>query len=86
MITRKKIEIFKKFNGDIDHLARVGTAQDKMDISDEDWGLIHSFLQDLELVDKDLVADSFAKSLDVRLKENLESEAILQELKRINKK
>lgn len=86
MITRKKIEIFKKFSGDIDHFASVGTSQDKIDISDNDWALIDNFIQDLELVDKGLAADSFVKSLDIRLKENLESETILLELKSLNKK
>lgn len=86
MITQRKIEIFKKFSGDIDHFARVGTPQDKIDISDKDWALIDNFLQDLELVDKGLAADSFVKSLDIRLKKNLESETILQDLKSLNKK
>jgi hypothetical protein len=86
MITHRKLEIFKKFNGDIDHLARVGSPLDKMDISDKDWSLIDSFLQDLELVEKGLAADSFKQDLNSRLKDNLESETILQELKRIIKK
>jgi hypothetical protein len=86
MITRRKIEIFKKFNGDIDHFARVGTDQEKKDILDKDWASIDSFLQDFELVENGLVSDSFVGNLGNRIKENFESETIVQELKRINKK
>lgn len=86
MITLKKVKIFQKFNGDIDHFARIGKTQDKGEISDNDWALIDSLLQDLELVDKGLAADTFVKRLDERIKENLESEGVLQELKRMNKK
>lgn len=86
MINLRKIEIFKKFSGDIDYFARVGTPQDKIDISDKDWSLIDSLIQDLELVDKGIASDSFVNSLDLRLKENLENENILQELKNLNKK
>jgi hypothetical protein len=86
MITRRKIEIFKKYSGDIDHFARVGTHQDKIDISDNEWSLIDNLLQDLEIVDKGLVADAFLKRLDERIKECCESEGVLQELKRISKK
>lgn len=86
MITLRKIEIFKKFSRDIDHFVRVWTPQDKIDISDKDWSLIDSLLQDLELVDKGLAADTFVKRLDERIKECCESEGVLQELKRINKK
>lgn len=86
MITLRKIKIFQKFDGNIDHFARSGRTQDKLEISDKDWALIDSFLQDLELADKGLAADTYVKKLDERIKENLESEAVLQELKRMSKK
>lgn len=84
MITLRKIEIYRKFSGDIDHFARVSSHQDKIDISDKEWSLIDSLLQDLELVDKGLAADTFVKRLDERIKESCESEGVFQELKRIN--
>ncbi len=84
MITLRKIEIYRKFSGDIDHFARVGSHQDKIDISDKEWSLIDSLLQDLELVDKGLAADTFVKRLDERIKESCENEGVFQELKRIN--
>lgn len=83
MITQRKLEIFKKFGGDNDHLQRVGTPQDKADISNIDWTLIHSLLQDLELREKNLVSGSFSKNLDIQLKENLDNETTLYELKKI---
>jgi hypothetical protein len=85
MITYKKIELFKKFNGDIDHFARAGSPQEKMNISDKDWALIDSFLQDLTLVEKGLAAEGFAISLDIRLKANIDDESVLQHLKETSK-
>ena len=85
MITLRQIEIFKKFNGDIDHFSRIGSAKEKLGFSDNDWSLIASFVQDLELVKKGLAAESFIKNLDLQLKQNLESEAVLVKLKSITK-
>jgi len=86
MITLRQIEIFKKYSGDIDHLYRIGSANEKSNFSDNDWSLIASFVQDLELVKKGLAAESFIKNLDLQLKQNLESEAILEKLKTITQK
>jgi hypothetical protein len=80
------VEIYKKFAGDIDHFARTGSAMEKLDISDDDWRLIESFLQDLALVDNGLAADSFVESLEARIKVSLESAELTRELKILNKK
>jgi hypothetical protein len=85
MITLRQIEIFKKFNGDIDHLYRIGSAKEKSICSGNDWSLIASIVQDLELVKKGIAAESFIKNLDLQLKQNLESEAVLEKLKPITK-
>jgi hypothetical protein len=83
MITLRQLEIYKKFNGDNDQFARIGSAKDKLVFSDTDWSLIDSFLQDLELVKNGLASDRFTKNLNLRLKQNLESEAVLDKLKSI---
>ncbi len=82
MITIKEIEIFQKFNGDIDHFARVGSSKDKREITDKDWYLLNSLLQDIEIVKKGLSSDDFKKKLEIQLKENFDNEETLTAFKK----
>ena len=82
MITIKEIEIFQKFNGDIDHFARVGSSKDKREITDKDWYLLNSLLQDIEIVEKGLSSDDFKKKLEIQLKENFDNEETLTAFKK----
>ena len=81
MITIDKIKIYKRFNGDVDGWARVGTKEEKSIISHIDWFLIEGFIQDINLVKKCLASDAFMNSINERLKENCDSEETIQALK-----
>jgi len=82
MITIKEIEIFQMFNGDIDHFTRVGSRKDKREITDKDWYLLNSLLQDIEIVEKGLSSDDFKKRLEIQLKENFDNEETLTAFKK----
>ena len=82
MITIKKIKIFQKYNGDIDHFARIGSHKDKQEITDKDWYLLNSLLQDIEIVEKGLSSDDFKKRLEIQLKENFDNEETLTAFKK----
>ena len=81
MITKEKVEIYRRFGGDIDGWARIGTKEEKSIMSDHDWYLIENFIQDISLVRKKLASKDFARSMDERLKENCDSEATINALK-----
>lgn len=83
MITIDKIKIYKRFNGDVDGWARIGTAEEKSIMSDEDWFLIDGFIQDLILVKKHLVSDEFIKKINERLNENCDTDETIQAIKNL---
>jgi len=76
MITKQKIEIYRKFQGDIDGFSRGGRKKDKDLIQDNDWSLIDNALQDLELVQNGLCSEDYKKRLDKILTESFDSNTI----------
>jgi hypothetical protein len=76
MITKQKIEIYKKFHGDSDGFVRVGSKAEKELMAYDDWALIDSVLQDLELIEKGLASEDFKNQIDSKLKENFDFESI----------
>lgn len=83
MITIDKIKIYKRFNGDVDGWARIGTTEVKSIMNDDDWFLIDGFIQDISLVKKCLASDSFMKSINERLKENCDTDETIQAIKEL---
>jgi len=81
VITIDKINIYKRFNGDVDGWARVGTTEEKSIMNDDDWFLIDSFIQDIALVKKCLASDSFMKSTNERLKKNCDTDETIRAIK-----
>jgi len=45
MITKEKISIYKKYEGNPNAWARIGTSEEKELMSDDDWFLIDSLIQ-----------------------------------------
>lgn len=81
MITIGKINIYKRFNGDIGGWARIGAKEEKSIMNDNDWFLIEGFIQDIYLVKKGLASDTFINLLIERLKDNCDSEETIQSYK-----
>ena len=59
MITIEKLNIYIYFNGDVDRWASRGTKKQKMIMSDADWALIDSLIQDFILIKRGLVSPDF---------------------------
>lgn len=76
MITERKILIYKKYKGDVDLWARIGTEQEKLDISDDDWLLIDSLIQDIVIG---------RRNVEKILKENTENDHVRKEIKDLAK-
>jgi hypothetical protein len=81
VITIEKVKIYKRFNGDIDGWARIGTNEEKSVMKDDDWFLIEGFIQDLHLARKHLASNTFLASINERLKEYCDSEETIQVIK-----
>lgn len=74
MITKKHVEIYKKYGGSMDGLSLVGTAEDMAIVGGGYWGLIDNLKQDWIIVKNELAADAYAKSIEERFQESCDSE------------
>lgn len=62
MITIEKYQVFRKYSGDSDGFARLASKIDKKLFDSNDWQMIDSFIQDIELINKGLVSTDYKKS------------------------
>ena len=76
MITKAKIEIYKKYKGDGDMFVRCMTKGERDIISNGDFGLIDDLLQNMEIVDKGLASQSFKDKLTNDLRETVDIDCI----------
>ena len=69
----------------MDGWGRSGSSRQKQAMTDQDWFMIESLIQDLSLVKRGLASESFQESLDNRLKAECDSETTLREIKKMIK-
>jgi hypothetical protein len=56
MITIDKYQVFKKYSQNSDAFAKLASRTEKEIFDSNDWQIIESFIQDIELVKKELVS------------------------------
>ena len=76
MITKDKIEIYDKFDGELDGLKLIGSTIEKEKINEEEWAFIYSLIQDLGLIKKDLVSKDFKERFHLQVRQNVEDSAL----------
>lgn len=81
MITLAKINIFKRYRGEIDNWARSGTKKEKIIMNDEDWYKINDFIQDLRIINNGLASQEFIKKIEVKLQIQCDSLETIQSIK-----
>ncbi len=86
MITQEKVKIYNRFQGDIDGWARRGSKKEKSIMSDVDWSLIDSLVQDIRLIQKELTSKEFSDALQIRLSENCNNPETISQLEKIANK
>ena len=81
MITKEKLEIFKKYSGNIENWDRFGKTKDKSFMDYEEWELIDKLIHHLELINKGLVSCGFKTEVQSKLEEVVENEETIKELR-----
>jgi hypothetical protein len=76
MITIEKINVFNSFDGDSDRFERIGSNYNKNLFENNDWSTIASLIQDIELINKKLVAQTYIDQTLVKLKENCDCDSL----------
>ena len=74
MINLQKLHIHQKYGGDSDGFERCGTANEKSIITIEEWLFLSDNLQNIEMIKKELVSQSFSNSILSNLKESCDIE------------
>lgn len=67
MIDARKLAIYRRYGGDADAWARLGTADEKAALRDADWATIRNLLQELALVAGGRAAPRYARAITARL-------------------
>ncbi len=83
MITKKHVEIYKKYGNTGEGFALLATPEEKASIDARHWKLINNLREDWTLVKNGLAADSYAKSIEERFKESCDSEETIGAIKDI---
>lgn len=81
MITRDKLNIYKKYNGNGDAWARSGRKKERAIMEDKDWSMIERFIQDLKLIEKGLAAEVYINDVHNRMTDNCDSTETIEEIK-----
>lgn len=72
-ITKGKLKIFEKYEGDEDVFARAGQKREKDLFQIGEWNLIKDFQQRLEMIEKGLTSSDFQTKTLTDLKEVADS-------------
>jgi hypothetical protein len=59
MITKEKIEIYDKYDGELDGLKLIGGSKENEKINEKEWAIIYSLIQVLGLIKNDLTSVGF---------------------------
>ena len=76
MITKEKIRIYNRYNGDGDMWLRSAKKSEKI-INNLEWHLIENLINDVGLIEKGLTSQSYSEEIKKRLEENCDEEARL---------
>ncbi|POZ50303.1 hypothetical protein [Methylovulum psychrotolerans] len=79
MITSEKIKIYAHYYGDSDMWARRAKSSEKAILSN-DWYLIGSLIQEIELVNKGLASEKFTLNLKKHLIESCDNQETIRQL------
>ena len=67
MLTTRKLELYKRFGGDIDARARIASAAEKAELPEHEFRLIDELLMQLATLRTGLASAAFADALQSRI-------------------
>lgn len=81
MLTLDKLNVYRRFDGDLDGWARIANGHDASGITDADWHLIEELRQGLALIAAGQASQAFMASFESRLRDATADEATRQALR-----
>lgn len=67
MITKEKLQIYQRFDGDMDGFSRGANLSEKDSITDQDWRLIDELVQSLTIIQAGLASSDFEAQVRVQI-------------------
>jgi hypothetical protein len=87
LITHRHLQIFLRFDGDIDMFSRAATREEREAVpEDEVWANIERILSSLVLVERGLVAPTYADEIVATLKRLAADDSVAEEIRRVARK
>jgi hypothetical protein len=83
VITKEKIEIFKRYGGDSDGWALVGDVQEQQIMADSDWSDIEELRHRLWLQQHEPVSEDFVTQTQKLIAERVRDESTAEALRRL---
>ncbi len=80
MITSKCLDVFQHYDGDIDAWLRLGTADERLVMREEDWHLIQEIIQEVGAIKSGHVSADYITSVSKRLKNICSDQSVLNRL------
>ncbi len=84
MISIEQLNIYRKYGGLEDGLARVGLTSEKQLFNNNDWGIITDIEQNIELIAKGLTSNEFKNKAFLGLRKNFDGKAYTEITKPIS--
>jgi hypothetical protein len=70
MINKKKLEVYREYNGDVDLWARIGTEKF---ITVDDWALIQQLINDVRLINRGLASEHYRLQVEAQILNSCDS-------------
>ena len=86
MITLGKLKIFSRYKGDGDLFGMAGSSAERKSLTDAEWYLIDTLLQDAVVINRNLGSEARTASAWKRLRENSEDDSVVTEIRRLAEK
>ncbi len=80
-ITSYHIELYNKVGGDVDHLQRIGTSEEKTEENQYIICMIAGLVSDWILIKNNLASKDYAKNVELKIKKLCIDESVIIQLK-----
>ncbi|GAB4043109.1 hypothetical protein GCM10028810_04250 [Spirosoma litoris] len=68
MLNSKKIELFRRYKGNLDNWSRGPSKRERAVLSDSEWYLISNIAQDLFIIEGGLCSEQYKNTFEEKLK------------------
>lgn len=86
MITLSKLKIYERYGGDVDMFGRAGRGAERLLVSEDEWHLIGTLVQDATVINRKLGSEDRTAEAVERLRENCENEEVVAQIRRLAEK